>query len=98
MTTSGLILIFVMAFLSAGVTSIMARIKGAKQSRWFAIYFGVAGAIFLVLGFLGLVARGFEGVTGAAVLGILFILFGVTCLMVSHLHRTISHLRDKSGD
>ena len=64
MTTSGSILIFVVAFLSTAVGLIIGRIKGAKQSKWLAIYFGVAGAIFLVLGFLGLVARGFEGVTG----------------------------------
>ena len=95
MTTSGYILIFAVASLSAGLGSIIARTKGAKQSRWFAIYLGVAGGIFLVLGFAGLVARGFEGVTGGAVLGILFILFGVTCLMVSHLHKTISKMRNK---
>lgn len=77
------------------VGQIITRTKEAKQSRWLTIYDGVVEGTFLVLGFVGLVTGSFEGVIGAAVLGIVLLLFGATCLMASHLQGEISQLRKK---
>jgi hypothetical protein len=79
--------------LFCGGFAAIARMKGEKRSRYFAYAIGCAGLVFLILGFVALVTREYEHITGRAVFGILLMLFGVTCLFQTHTHLEIAKLR-----
>jgi uncharacterized membrane protein YccC len=84
------IIIGLVVIIFAGV---MRRFTGEKRSRYYAYIIGCAGFVFMILGIISLVTRELEHITGQAAFGILFILFGVTCLFQTHTHMEIARLR-----
>ncbi len=79
--------------LCCAMFGVIGRMKGEKRSRYFAYTIGCGGLIFMILGILSLVTQELEHITGHAVFGILFILFGVTCLLQTYTHMEIARLR-----
>ena len=71
------------------------RAKGSRRSKLFGLFMGVAALVFLGGGLCGTVTHQWQHVQAEAVLGILAILFGCTCLMATHIHFEIARLRDE---
>jgi membrane associated rhomboid family serine protease len=71
------------------------RLKGPRQSKWFALYLGATGIIFLILGVWEFITKQWNDTTNAAIVGIIFILFGATCLLGTHIHIEIYRLKQK---
>ncbi len=83
----------IIAIVIGAVAGLARRSQGAQRSRNYAFVVAVGGAIFLIIGFIALLTRGLEHVTAHAVFGILFMLFGVTCLFQTHTHLEIARLK-----
>ena len=74
-------------------TVLMNRFKGEKRSRYFAYFIGCAGFIFMILGIISMVTTDLKHITGQAVFGILFLLFGTTCFFQTYTHMEIARLK-----
>src|SRR5450759_2749263 len=68
------------------IVMFIARAKGSRRSRLFGWFMGVVGLVFLGGALYGMVTRQYQHIQAEAVLGILQMLFGCTCLMASHIH------------
>ena len=97
MSVSSILSNSIVPIASIAITFAIMRTKGPKQSKFFALFLAVAGIIFLAIGLWGLITRQWEHTTAAAAVGIVFILFGTTCFLGTHIHMEIFRLKQKLG-